>query len=73
MAAELGLDVGSRYSIALLVFFITYFLFEIPSNIVLRKVGAANWLAFLCFAWGVVTLGIWPNSVPTRPTLLTVV
>ncbi|KAH7139561.1 major facilitator superfamily domain-containing protein [Dendryphion nanum] len=57
MARELRFTVGDRYSIALLVFFITYFIFEIPSNIVLRKFGAANWLSFLCFAWGVVTLG----------------
>ncbi|KAJ1331011.1 MFS transporter ACS family allantoate permease [Microdochium nivale] len=54
---ELGLNQGSRYSIVLLVFFLTYFLFEVPSNVVLRKVGASNWLSFLCFAWGVVTLG----------------
>jgi hypothetical protein len=57
MDVELGFNIGDRYSIALLVFFITYFLFEIPSNIVLRKIGAANWLSFLCFSWGVVILG----------------
>lgn len=57
MDTELGFNQGSRYSISLLVFFITYFIFEIPSNIVLRKVGAANWLSFLVFAWGAVVLG----------------
>lgn len=57
MDRELRFDVGDRYSIALLVFFITYFIFEIPSNVVLRKVGAANWLSFLCFAWGLVVFG----------------
>jgi MFS family permease len=57
MDVELGFRVGDRYSIALLVFFITYFIFEIPSNVVLRKVGAANWLAFLCMSWGLVTFG----------------
>lgn len=57
MDAELRFDIGERYSIALLVFFITYFIFEIPSNVVLRKIGAANWLAFLCMAWGLVTFG----------------
>jgi len=57
MDVELGFTEGDRYSIALLMFFVTYFIFEIPSNIVLRKVGAANWLAFLCFSWGVVVLG----------------
>ncbi|KAH7034785.1 major facilitator superfamily domain-containing protein [Microdochium trichocladiopsis] len=54
---ELGINQGNRYSVVVLVFFITYFLFEVPSNIVLRKVGASNWLSFLCFSWGVVILG----------------
>lgn len=57
MDIELAFRVGDRYSIALLVFFITYFIFEIPSNVVLRKVGAANWLAFLCMSRDLVTFG----------------
>jgi MFS family permease len=57
MNLELGFNVGDRYSVALLVFFITYFIFEIPSNVILRKVGAANWLAFLCMSWGIVVFG----------------
>jgi hypothetical protein len=57
MDKELGFKIGDRYSVALLMFFVTYFLFEIPSNIVLRRVGAANWLSFLCFSWGIVILG----------------
>ncbi|KAI9735370.1 MAG: hypothetical protein M1818_006565 [Claussenomyces sp. TS43310] len=57
MDAELGMAKGSRYSIALLVFFITYFFTEVPSNLVLRKVGAARWLSFLTFAWGLSILG----------------
>jgi MFS family permease len=86
MDIELGFRVGDRYSIALLVFFITYFIFEIPSNVVLRKVGAANWLAFLCMSWGLVTFGAgfakkWTDIVVCRlllglfeavsPTLIT--
>lgn len=57
MNEELRFDIGDRFSIALLVFFITYFIFEIPSNVVLRKIGAANWLSFLCFSWGMVIFG----------------
>ncbi|PGH02077.1 hypothetical protein GX51_04890 [Blastomyces parvus] len=57
MHKELELYIGSRYTIALLVFFIPYFIFELPSNIVLRKVGSANWLAFIAFAWGSFMLG----------------
>lgn len=57
MDAELGTAIGNRYSIALLVFFIPYFLTEVPSNLILRKVGAARWLSFLSFGWGVSVLG----------------
>ncbi|EFR00233.1 hypothetical protein MGYG_03236 [Nannizzia gypsea CBS 118893] len=54
---ELKLYIGSRYSIALLVFFIPYFIFELPSNLLLRKVGSAAWLAGIAFAWGTIMLG----------------
>lgn len=57
MADDLRLDIGNRYTVALVVFFPPYFLFELPSNIVLRKVGSANWLAFIAFSWGVVMIG----------------
>lgn len=57
MGVDLGLGIGKRYTIALLVFFIPYFIFELPSNIVLRKVGSANWLSFIAFSWGTVMLG----------------
>jgi MFS family permease len=57
MGADLALNVGDRYTIALVMFFPTYFLFELPSNIVLRKVGSANWLAFIALSWGAVMIG----------------
>lgn len=31
---------------------------EIPSNIVIKKVGARNWLASVGAAWGLITLGM---------------
>jgi hypothetical protein len=52
MDVDLGLHIGSRYTTALAVFFPSYALLELPSNIVLRKVGTANWLAFIAFSWG---------------------
>ncbi|EEP80516.1 predicted protein [Uncinocarpus reesii 1704] len=61
MHKDLHFYIGNRYSIVLLVFFITYFLFEIPSNILLRKIGAARWLSFLAMSWGIVIMsGIQP-------------
>lgn len=58
MDEDLGLTEGSRASITIMVFFIGYILFEIPSNAIIHKMGAANWLAFLAFSWGLVSLGI---------------
>ncbi len=57
MKKDLALAVGNRYSIALLVFFPTYALFELPSNLIIRRVGCANWLSMLIISWGLITLG----------------
>ncbi len=37
------------------VFFLSYFLFEVPSNVILDKVGARIWIARILFSWGVVS------------------
>lgn len=58
LAEDLELAVGSRYNIALLVFFIGYALFELPSNYVIRRIGARWWLSFLIVAWGLCVLGM---------------
>ncbi|KAI0104518.1 MFS general substrate transporter [Daldinia grandis] len=55
---DVGLNVGTRASVALLVFFIGYMLFELPSNMIIHRVGAANWLSLIVFAWGLVSMGI---------------
>jgi MFS family permease len=58
LAEDLELSVGSRYNIALLIFFIGYALFELPSNVVIRRIGARYWLGFLITAWGACVLGM---------------
>jgi D-galactonate transporter len=37
------------------VFFIGYFLFEVPSNIILHRVGARIWIGRIMITWGVVS------------------
>ena len=37
------------------VFFLSYFLFEVPSNVILDKVGARIWITRIMFSWGVVS------------------
>ena len=38
------------------IFYIAYFLFEIPSNVILHRVGARKWIARIVITWGMVTL-----------------
>ncbi|CAK4033631.1 related to tartrate transporter [Lecanosticta acicola] len=57
---DLRLDVGDRASIVLLVFFVGYVIFEIPSNILIRKIGPAIWLGAIGVAWGA---GYYPGCV----------
>ncbi len=47
---------GHDYNVALLVFFVPYILFEVPSNMVLRKVAPSTWLSFIMICWGRVIL-----------------
>ncbi|KAL0953964.1 hypothetical protein HGRIS_005124 [Hohenbuehelia grisea] len=58
MAQDLQLQVGSRYSLATLIFFVPYILFELPSNILIRKVGAARWIGTITVLWGTVMIGM---------------
>lgn len=43
------------YGLGAGIFFIGYFLFEVPSNIVLHKVGARRWIARIMITWGILS------------------
>jgi D-galactonate transporter len=43
------------YGLGAGIFFLGYFLFEIPSNIILHKVGARLWIARIMITWGVIS------------------
>lgn len=47
-SAQFGLLVG--------IFFLGYFIFEIPSNLLLHKIGARIWIARILITWGVVAM-----------------
>ena len=53
MNRDLGLS-SQQYGIAAGIFFIGYFLFEVPSNLMLHKVGARMWIARILLSWGLV-------------------
>lgn len=43
------------YAFGASIFFIAYFLFEIPSNLIQEKVGPRRWMARIVVSWGVVS------------------
>ncbi len=54
----LGVDeaiYGSVYGFGAGLFFIGYFLFEVPSNLVLQRVGARIWIARIMVLWGLIS------------------
>lgn len=55
MNASLGFD-ASVYGLAAGMFFIGYFIFEVPSNILLARFGAKVWITRILFTWGLVVV-----------------
>ena len=55
MNAALGFS-GRVYGLGAGIFFIGYFLFEVPSNLVLARVGARVWIAHIAIVWGLVSI-----------------
>ena len=67
---DLGLT-GNQYNTALTMFFIPYIVFEIPSNIILKRLKPHVWLAACMFLFGLVTIcqGLvqnWSGLLATR-------
>jgi len=40
------------------LFFISYFLFEVPSNLILERIGARRWIARIMVTWGLLSVGM---------------
>src|SRR6266480_7357589 len=57
MNRDLGLS-ASAFGFGAGIFFIAYFLFEVPSNLFLERVGARKWIARIMFTWGLVSGGM---------------
>jgi MFS family permease len=54
MAADLGFS-DTVYGIGAGIFFIGYFLFEVPSNLIMVRVGARLWIARIMLSWGLLS------------------
>jgi ACS family tartrate transporter-like MFS transporter len=54
MKKQLGFS-DAVYGLGAGIFFVGYFFFQLPSNLVLYRVGPRRWIALLMIAWGVVS------------------
>ena len=54
MNEDIGLS-AAAFGFGAGVFFIGYFLFEVPSNLILHRVGARVWIARIMFTWGIIS------------------
>ena len=58
-ALEMNEDLGitpTQFGLIAGLFSIGYFLFEVPSNLLMRKVGARRWIARILVSWGIVAV-----------------
>ena len=52
MRGDLGMSAGT-FGFAVGLFYWGYFIFEVPSNVILEKVGARIWIARIMITWGI--------------------
>ncbi len=55
MNKELGLT-AEMFGFGVGIFFFGYFIFEVPSNLILERVGARRWIARIMISWGVISV-----------------
>src|SRR5262245_48911313 len=66
---EINSDLGfssAAFGFGSVVFFLGYCLFEVPSNLILHRVGARRWIARIMISWGVISAAM--MFVRTAPT-----
>ena len=54
MNEELGLS-AEMFGFGAGIFFFGYFMFEVPSNLILERVGARRWIARIMISWGLIS------------------
>ena len=57
MNADLGLT-AQMFGWAVGLFYLTYIIFEVPSNVILARVGARRWIARIMVSWGIIACGM---------------
>ena len=54
MKGQLGFS-DAVYGLGAGIFFLGYFLFQVPANLALERVGARRWISFLMICWGMIS------------------
>lgn len=64
MREDIGLS-ATAFGLGSGIFFISYFIFEVPSNLMLERVGARKWIARIMVSWGLLsacTAFVWDGT-----------
>jgi D-galactonate transporter len=69
MLDELGFS-ETVYGLGAGIFFVGYFLFEVPSNLILHRVGARIWIARIMVTWGLLSSATMFATTPASFYLL---
>ena len=60
-ALQMNEDLGfseAVYGLGAGIFFVGYFLFEVPSNLILERIGARVWIARIMITWGIISMAM---------------
>jgi len=52
------------YGLAAGIFFAGYFFFQVPSNLILKQIGARRWISLLMIAWGTISASMMFVTTP---------
>ncbi len=56
MNADLGFN-DAIFGLGAGIFFLGYFLFQVPANLILQKLGARQWISIIMIIWGILAAG----------------
>lgn len=65
MSKDLGFS-EAIYGLGVTLFFVGYILFEVPSNLILHRVGARLWIARIMVTWGIASAAMMFVHTPTQ-------
>lgn len=55
MEEDLRLE-GNQFQVAVSIFYVTYLLFEVPSNLILKPLTPSRYISFVAFGWGIIAM-----------------